>query len=105
MGNTIYEEQTFKYIYNNKLSNLRRCFENNYILVKFFSNISNNILTPKYNLENNIDMNYLLNLTNTENEKSIDEGLLDYTQKYTIITNKNISFQIEENNSKKYEDI
>ncbi len=105
MGNTIYEEQTFKYIYNNKLSNLRRCFENNYILVKFFSNISNNILLPKYNLENNIDMNYLLNLTNTENEKSIDEGLLDYTQKYTIITNKNISFQIEENNSKKYEDI
>ncbi len=105
MGNTIYEEQTFKYIYNNKLSNLRRCFENNYILVKFFSNISNNILLPKYNLENNIDMNFLLNLTNTENEKSIDEGLLDYTQKYTIITNKNISFQIEENNSKKYEDI
>ena len=105
MGNTIYEEQTFKYIYNNKLSNLKRCFENNYILVKFFSNISNNILTPKYNLENNIDMNYLLNLTNTENEKSIDEGLLDYTQKYTILTNKNISFQIEENNSKKYEDI
>jgi hypothetical protein len=105
MGNSMYEEQEIKHNYNENLSNLKGILEDNDILIDLFSNISNNILLPKYNLEHNMELNNILNLTNLEIDNYLDEGKLKFIPKYFFLSEKNISFQNEDNNIKKYEEI
>ena len=101
----MYEEQEIKHNYNENLSNLKGILEDNDILIDLFSNISNNILLPKYNLEHNMELNNILNLTNLEIDNDLDEGKLKFIPKYFFLSEKNISFQNEDNNIKKYEEI
>ena len=101
----MYEEQEIKHNYNENISNLKGILEENDILIDLFSNISNNILLPKYNLEHNMELNNILNLTNLEIDNYLDEGKLKFIPKYFFLSEKNISFQNEDNNIKKYEEI
>ena len=102
----MYEEQIFKkHKFNDNLSNIKGILEDNDTLINLFSNISNNILLPKYNLEYNIELNNILNLTNIEIDNYLDEGIIKFSPKDFFLSDKNITFQNEDNNIKKYEEI
>ena len=101
----MYEERKFKHKNNDNLSNLKKILEDNYLLIDLFSNISNDLLLPKYNFDNNIEFNNILNLTNQEIENYLNEGISEFPSKYSYLSEKNITFQNEDNNLKKYEEI
>lgn len=101
----MYEERKFKHKYNDNLSNLKKILEDNYLLIDLFSNISNDLLLPNYNFDNNIEFNNILNLTNQEIENYLNEGISEFPSKYSYLSEKNITFQNEDNNLKKYEEI